>query len=269
MFKNCLKKEILEELRTKRFLRFVLISLGMVILTLMIIGVMSLVSKMDLSDSIKDDQMSALMPMFEPTFSNFSMYFGTFMMTYFNIVLIIMMMSVVSKEISQNKWVLPLSTGILPENIILAKLIVKTLSVVVAEILAIIVHFIFAITMFDAMPSFDILDLLTSYLGIILFTMFVSVLTISINAVFKKGWVSAAISLTILIMGSTILEAIAVGGGTLICYTPLAFYEIAINPMVKLTTTHWLVSMGTWIVSLVLLVLLAISKCKIKPQKLK
>ena len=53
MFKNCLKKEILEELRTKRFLRFVLISLGMVILTLMIIGVMSLVSKMDLSDSIK------------------------------------------------------------------------------------------------------------------------------------------------------------------------------------------------------------------------
>ena len=62
-------------------------------------------SKFDIPFEAEDQEiMSSLMTMFDPTYQNFAMYFGTFIMTYFTIIYIIMLMGVVSKDISQNKW---------------------------------------------------------------------------------------------------------------------------------------------------------------------
>ena len=125
-------------------------------LTAMIIGIMALVSKLEITMAGQDsDTITAIMQMFEPTYATYSMYFGAFMMTYFTIICIVMNMSAISKEITQNKWVVPISAGILPETMIFAKLIVRAISVMISEFIAMILHFIFAIILFDYTISND------------------------------------------------------------------------------------------------------------------
>lgn len=265
VFKECLKKEFLEEIRTKKFLKYCLYACGMVILALVVFAMMSMVSNFETSG--ENDMMSMVKEMFATTYQNYTMYFCTFIMTYFTLIYIIMIMNVIGKEISQNKWILPISAGILPENMISAKLIVKTLSIVCAEILAIILHFLTMILFFKSSATFGLGYVFLSYLGIILFTIFMAILTLSINAISKKGWVSALISISLLIVGTTILESIAVSGSPLITYTPFLFYELALNPTVSTTVTSWLISIITYLGIMVAMCVWAIFSNKLKPNK--
>ena len=268
MFKACLKKEFLEEVRTKRFLRYILIACGMVFLSVFIMGIMAVVAKFDIPFEAEDQEiMSSLMTMFDPTYQNFAMYFGTFIMTYFTIIYIIMLMGVVSKDISQNKWILPISAGIMPETMISAKLIVKTLSIVIAEVLAIIIHFVCAISMFESTEIFGIGHLFVVYGGIVLFTIFMAVFTMAINAISKKPWVSAVTAICTLIIGTIILESIVVGGTPIIAFTPFLFYELSINPIIELKAVHYIVSLSLWVLFVVGLSFGAIFSTKIKPKK--
>lgn len=267
MFRACIKKEVLEELRTKRFLRLTLLSIAMVMLTAIIIGVMSLISNLEITMAGQDpDMITTIMQMFEPTYYTFSMYFGAFMMTYFTIICIIMLMTTISKEISQNKWILPISAGILPKTIISAKLLVKSISILLAEIIAMIIHFIVAMILFEATATFGIGNLLLSYVGILVFSVFMSVLTMCINAISKKGWISAIIPIVLLILGTTTMESILVDGTPIIAYTPFMFYELAINPSLSLNATHWIVSSIGLIVVLSMMVVWAIFSTRVKPS---
>ena len=266
MFKACIKKEIFEELRTKRFLRLSLLATAMTVLTAMIIGIMSLVSKLDITVAGQEaDTITAIMQMFQPNYATFAMYFGAFMMTYFTIICIVMNMSVISKEIAQNKWILPISAGILPETMISAKLIVKTISVIVAEMVGIILHFLIAIICFEPINDFGIGSLLLTYLAIIVFSMFMIVLTICINAISKKSWLSAALPIILLIVGSTTLESILVGSTPMIVYTPFVFYELAINPGVAVGAVQWLSAIVSMAIVLVGMVVWAILSSRVKP----
>ena len=267
MFKNCIKKELLEELRTKRFLRITLLAISMVILTALIIGIMALVSKLEITMAGQDsDTITAIMQMFEPTYATYSMYFGAFMMTYFTIICIVLNMSAISKEITQNKWVVPISAGILPETMISAKLIVRAISVIVSEFVAMIIHFLFAIILFDSTPAFGIDNLLLSYLAILIFTAFMVVATISINAISKKGWLSAMLPIVFLIVGTTTLESILVGSTPMIAFTPFMFYELAINTSLTLNAVHWISASVSLVVVSAGLVTWAILSSRVKPN---
>lgn len=267
MFKACLKKEVLEELRTKRFLRYTLLAFGMVVLTLMIIGIMSAVSKLNINlEGEEQEVVNTIMGMFDPTYQNFAMYFGTFMMTYFTIIYIVMLMSVVSKEISQNKWILPISAGIVPQTLISAKIIVKTLSIVLAEILAIIFHFLCAVLMFNPTDTFGLGSLFIVYSGIIMFTILMAVVTITINAISKRSWVSAVISICLLILGTTILESVLINTTPIIAYTPFLFYELAINPTISLNAGCYVVAVITYVLTIGGTTLWAILSTRIKPN---
>lgn len=265
VFKACFKKEFLEEIRTKKFLRYSLFACGMVVLALFVFAMMSLVSKIDIEES--NEMMGALKDLFELTYANYTMYFCTFMISYFTLIYIIMIMNSISKEISQNKWILPISAGILPENMIFAKLIVKTLSLVCAEILAMILHFTTLLIFFKSTGGYGVPNVLLAYLGLILFTVFMSVLTLSINAISKKGWVSALVSISLLIVGTTILENIVISGKQLITFTPFMFYEMAYNPSLTLNAMQWLISIFTYLIVIAGLVVWAIFSNKIKPTK--
>ena len=267
MFKNCIKKEILEELRTKRFIRITLLAISMVFLTAMIIGIMALVSKLDITMAGQDsDVISTIMQMFQPTYATYAMYFGAFMMTYFTIICIVMNMSAISKEITQNKWIVPISAGILPETMTSAKLIVRSISVIISEIIAMILHFVMALILFDSTAEFGVGNLMLSYLAITVSTVFMVVVTISINAISKKGWLSAMLPIVFLIVGTTTLESILVGSTPMIAYTPFMFYELALNTSLVLKPVHWLSATISLLAIVAGLVSWAILSSRVKPN---
>ena len=161
---------------------------------------------------------------------------------------------------------MPISAGILPETMISAKLIVRTISVMISELIAMILHFVFALILFDPTATFGVGNLLLTYLAILVFTAFMVVVTISINAISKKGWLSAMLPIVFLIVGTTTLESILVGNTPMIAYTPFMFYELAINISLKLSLVHWLSASISMLVVIGGFVTWAILSSRVKPN---
>lgn len=264
MFKACCKKEILEEWRTKRFLRLSLFAVAMVVYALIILVLMKFITKFAVTDD-SDNFMGTLTTMFEFTYLNYTMYFVSFMITYYSIIYIIMLMRAFSKEISQGKWILPISAGILPETMTSAKILVKCLSVICAELVAIILHLVTLLLFFKPQVGFGIGNVFLCYLGIIVFSLFMSNLTITINSISKRGWVSALTSICILILGTSILENIKVKDKLLINFTPMLYYELAQNPAIKVSAIEYIVGTVSLVAITFLMTFLSIKLNKVKP----
>lgn len=269
MFKACIKKEFLDELRTKRFFKFCLFSVGMVIFTMIMFGMMTVVSRFtETYTSIEGGEMvGMLQELFQLTFQNSSMYFASFMVSYFTIIYMIMIMNLFGKEITQNKWLLPISAGISTKDMILSKILVKTLSLIISVIIAIVLHFLLTIIFFSPTATFGYGQLWLAYLGLILLNVFLVTLILTLNAITKKGWLGITVGLCLIIIGTLMLQSIKVGNTTLITYTPLVFYEIVMNPTITLNALQVSISMVTYALVLVGLVVWAVFSNKIKPNK--
>lgn len=227
VFTACLKKEALEQIRTGKFLLFTLIGIGMVILSFVTLVMMYFIAEMGID-------LGNLGESFTPTFANGTMMFLSFMQSYFYIPVFIMTMSVVSKEISQKKWTLPISSGISPSHMIAAKFVVIVGSVLLASIISILLHFIstMLLSFVFMTPQIswqsDLVGMLKSYTYFIIFTIFIMTMLIAINAITKKGWPGITVVLSSVMVLPLVLGAISVGGTELAAFTPFYFiYEIS------------------------------------------
>lgn len=268
-YKACVKKELLEQWRTGKFFIFTGIGIAMAVLAFATLGMMEAIKAFGID-------MGGMASMFSPTFANGTMMFMSFMQAYFYIPVLIMIMAVVSKELKAKKWTLPISCGISPSAMIAAKFTVVVGSVLLASIISILFHF--GLTMllsnFFMTPQVswatDIANMLRSYGYFLFFTLFITIVTISINAITKKGWPALAITIPMIILLPTIFSVIMVGGQDLASYTPFFFLNqisdatfLMGGPTFTQTTAQWVSSYFSTIIISGLLIFWAIKSTRI------
>ncbi|MFA6860527.1 MAG: hypothetical protein WCR30_03985 [Clostridia bacterium] len=247
-FKACLKKEFIEQFRTGKFLIFTVIGIGMAFLAFLTIGMMQAINELGLD-------MGEMAANFEPTFLNGTMMFMAYMQSYFYIPIIIMVIGCVSKEIKLKKWTLPISCGISPSKMIAAKFVVVVSSVVVASIIAMLFHFALTLllSLFFMRPTInfvsDIGNMFRNYGLFTVFTIFLMIMIISMNAITKKIWPGIVLAVGIIILLPTILNTIIVGGENLINYTPFFYLNEVSKASYMLPTGNASPSPLQWISS--------------------
>ena len=263
-FKACLIKDIKEQLRSKKFYVYLAMSVGIALFAVLIIAIMAPLSNFNMGDESLNEMIKAL---FEPTYFNSLNYFMSFMLSYFLLVVIIMIRNSFSKEMKNNTYVLPIFSGIKTETIILSKIIVNTLSIVICYCIAAIVHFLLTIAFFTP-DIVSIYNLLFSYFCFLLALIFFVVLTLCVDALTQNGAISCAINIIILILGTSILESVFIGKTALIQYTPLAFYSLAITTsFADINILAIIIASITYLLLIGGLLFLTIKKSRVKAEK--
>lgn len=263
MFKSCFKKDVLEQLRTKKFYVYLALAIGMSIFSLLIFPIMrpivSIQTEQELFESLKE--------LFKLTYSNSLSYFMSFMLSYFLLVVIIMIRNSFSKEMKNDSWLLPKFCGIKTETLVTSKLLVNTLSVVISYLCAVLIHFIATIIFFTP-DVVNISNLIFSYFAFMLALIFFVVLTLSVDALTKKGAIACVVSILILIIGTSILEGVYINSVPLISYTPLAFYSLSITlSFSDINVLAITIASISYLILLGGLIWLTIKKSKLKPEK--
>jgi len=245
------KKDIREVWRTKRFLLYALIALAMVLFTYMILGIMQIVvNHAEFSGSAGLHAQA----MFAMTVDNATGFFMTFMMAYFLIAVVIFTRNIISKEIAENKWTLPLQAGIKPWKLILSKILVYVSAILIAAIIAALLHLVLTVIFCrpeihsavtseqdprmalspDGEPFVHIYNIgwamaigrmFTNFGHMIVGLLFISVCTLTINAITKKGWVAILVPLLLIIVAPMPFAFINVGDYSLLYYTPFIFFN--------------------------------------------
>lgn len=269
MFKACFKKDFFEQIRTGKFFIFLALGVG--------ICVLSILSTFLISTIMQNVDFSGLGEFageFEGLISNDYAaslnYFMSYMISYFTIVVICMIMNTIGKEIKQKKWIAPMCSGVKPESMILSKILVTTLAVIVSVIAACLIHFVFTIIIFEPSKTLSIGKMFACYGCYILFMIFTVVVTMSINAITKKAWVSPTIMIIMLILGTSLMQTIKVAGEkTLIMYTPYAFYDLSytLSSYAVMGALEWVISSLTFVAVTSLILLWAVKSNKIKASK--
>ncbi len=267
-FKACLKKDLLEQLRFKNLFIYLALSIGIAILSVVTVVILNtIMANMDFGEA--GNILEGLEQLFTNSYSTSLYYFMSYMVTYFAIIVICMSRNLIGKEIANKKWVAPMCSGIKSEKLILSKIIVTTLSVIVACICGFAIHFVGTILLFEADAVTTIWGLLAAYGCFTLFAIFTVAVTICINAIFKKSWVSPLIMIVMLILGTTVMQSVKLGSKTLIMYTPYAFYDCCYTAtsLSNMGGLEWLISSLSYVVILALLLFLAVKSNKIKAEK--
>lgn len=267
--KGCLKKEWLELVRTKKLLIYLAVAVGIVLMTIFLFFAMKMV------DSIagETEQLGGLLSMFDMTYSNSIFYYLSMMGTYFIIMVIIMTMRVVSKELEDKKWTLPICSGVKPSHMIASKLIVHTAVVIGTFIAASLLHLVLTVVFFSA--DISVGSMLFYYAMLLVFVVFMTVFTISLNAIIKKGWATCLISILTILFVSSIFGMIPIGDSTLSAFSPFLFFDLSqtANPMISQgIITYWyeyLCASISTVVVMALLVIFAIRSGKVAAQNLK
>ena len=267
-FKACLKKEFLEAKRGRGFYSIFGMGLVFTIVTILYVVIMKFVSSVIQVDD------SELQVLFSNTYGSSMSFFGAFMMTYFFLILLYLYSNSISKEVNSKQWILPINAGIKPKNMIGARLISAVLTVAITFIVSAGLHLVLTLLLCESDGS-SIGNMFLAYLSMLIFLEFITVTTISLNAISRKRWIAIVVLLaTFLIISSTlsniVIEPLGVMGKiTLNDYTPFFFqnYPLTFAYNVRYPLYIWLIAgAGTLIVS-GLLVLWALLSFKVKPEK--
>ncbi|MCL2771284.1 MAG: ABC transporter permease [Firmicutes bacterium] len=277
-FAACFKKEVMENLRTHKLLIFVGIGVGIVLFAFI-----TLLMMWGINELVEDfDEFGQIMQMFDLNYMSSTMMFTSYMITYLTIVAVVLFRNLISKEIKDKKWILPMQAGINSRNIILARILVNLLTVLVAIAICCLLHF--ALTMAICKPldvtkdGWDHLvgqfgageqigTMFLSYLFMMLAIVFYCIITIALNAMTKKQWLAILIPLFILMVIETVFNMVHYRSGdfvngveityALANWTPLLFSSqaVAMLPLsgqhyasvviVQPTTAHWVVASNT------------------------
>ena len=264
--KATLKKEFLEVLRTGKFWIYLGTGIGIVFMAVMQFFMMEIL----LSFKGIADQMAGMTAIFEMTYSNALIQYMSTMVLLFVIMVIIMTMRIVSKELRDKKWTLPICSGIKPSHMIASKLIVHTAAIAIAFIAASLFHMILTVIFFTA--DISLLDVLYYYGMFLVFLIFITVLTISLNAIIKIGWLTAVISVFILIFVSSIFGMIPVGDSVLSNFSPFLFMDLQGGIALGMSKKPWYEYLSASLSTIVIMagmIFWAIKSSKVSAENLK
>lgn len=272
-FNACLKKDFLDTARTYKFWVMVLCAVGMAILTFLLFVIMDLAGLGDISDIAGED----IAILFQKSYFNSVSFFASFITTYFLLIMIIMYCNSIGKEITTKKWLTPVSAGIQPRNLMLSKIFTTFYAVMVALIVGCLIHFLITILYCSPQPDgftgtvFQIPDILYRYGMMLIFVAFMTLLTITLNAIIKRGWIVATVMIVFLILVPKVLGSIMTGDATLVSYSPFLFMYQGLpesfrtgTSMPDITTVQWLVSSAISFVLIAVLMMGAVFSNKVK-----
>lgn len=267
-FKACLKKEFLEAKRGKTFISIFGMCVAFALFAILYLVIMRIASSVI---QIDDEEIQIL---FSNTYGSSMSFFGAFMMTYFFLVLLFIYSNSISKELNAKQWILPINAGIKPKNLIAAKLIFAVVAVAISFITSALVHFILTILICES-DGRAVVDMLICYASMLIFLEFITVITISINAISKKRWLPILIILgTFMLISSTfsniaLKEMQPMGSITLNDLTPFFFQNLPLTFAYgfKYPAYVWISASVTTIIIAAILVVFALLTFKIKPEK--
>lgn len=142
-FLTILKKDIREVVRTKRLFLYTMIATAMLVFTWILLGVMQIFIKYVKMPS--QGMNNAMQSMFALDIGNIIGWFTNMMAMYFMVAIVIFIRNIVSKEIAENKWTLPLQSGIKPWKLLVSKFLVYLGAVLFAIVVTMLVHIVIAI----------------------------------------------------------------------------------------------------------------------------
>jgi len=272
-FTACMKKDWLETTRTYKFWVMMLCAVGMAFLTLLLLVIMDIAGIGEISEIAGED----IAILFRNSYFNSVSFFASFITTYFMLIMVILFCSSISKEITSKKWLTPVSAGIKPRNLILSKILTTFYSIMGALIVGCLVHLLVTVLYCSPQPEdftgtvYQIQDLLYCYAMLLVFTAFMCLLTVILNAIIKKGWIVATIIIVFLVLFPEVLGSIMVGDATLVSYSPFLFMYQGLPESFStgitipaVTTTQWIVSSGVTAVIIGALLIGAIFSNKVK-----
>ena len=242
-FKACLKKDMLEMLRTKKLWIFLGLSVAMMAFAAVMFLFMDAVVADGSSAGLTQEELDSLLAIFEANYLNSIMFFSSSMNTYFVLVVIILIAKIIPNEIKNKQWINPISAGIKPQQIIASKIIVTVGTVFVTALIGCVLHLIFTVCC-CAPEGVTIGTLIYSYVMLLVYILFFAVCAISLSAICKRTWLTILILLGSLILLPDMLSAVVLEGGyTLGVYTPFLFGSESMVPMyATFTPTVWVVS---------------------------
>ena len=200
--------------------------------------------------------------------------FCTFMLTYGLIVTMILAGSLISSEIKNKQWILPLNAGHSSKKLFLSKLVSSECWIAGSTIIGMLVHFLFTVIFCDPNGSF-VWQILVTYLFIMLIILFYVDIIVCFNFITKKAWVGILISIVCVLILPDLLFEIPIGTENLCAYTPFSLTILcnsgALFTTEKFTsiftTAQWISTIISYVAVVVLLPVWAISVSKIKPKK--
>jgi len=267
-FKACLKKEFLEAKRGKKFISIFGMSVMFSLFAILYVVIMKFASSMIQVDN------SEMQVLFNNTYGASMGFYGAFMTTYFFIVLLFMFSNSISKELNSKQWILPINAGIKPKNLIASKIISGVITVAISFIASALIHLVLTILLCES-DGKTIESMLLSYLSIFIFLEFITIVTISLNAISKKRWVPMVVILGFFLLVSSVLQNIVLetieqmGKITLNDYTPFFFQNYPLNFVysVSYPLKVWLSASLTTMGISIAFVVWALVSFKVKPEK--
>lgn len=265
--KACLKKEFIEAKRGKTFLSIFGMCLAFAIVAILYVVLMQFASTIIQTDN------EELQILFQNFYGSSMGYFGVFVTTYFFIILIVMYSNTISKEVNSKQWILPINAGIKPKHLIFARMISATITVAISFIASAIIHFILTILLCES-GGMQITNMLLAYVSMLIALEFITITTISLNAITKKRAITIIVVLLVYVLVSAILSNFVIGktGVTAITIadcTPFFFqnYPLTFMNGASYPTYIWLsASLSTLAITFILAVW-AIASFKVKPEK--
>lgn len=240
----CLKKEWLECIRGKRIFVYFGVAIGMFLLSVGMIYLLEFISA-----SFDENTVTNL---YKVSLSGLTSMYNNNMLQIFSFVLIFTLMGCVSREIKAKKWVLPICSGLKPSDMIMSKFIVQTLFAITAAISGYILTVSFGALFMDIDMTFSVVILKGG--AMVVFTIFIIVLTIGLSALTKNSAISAIIPIFVLMFLPLIFEVAKISE-----YTPIMFYNYACTFLfdIKLSTSQIL--SATFLTFSIILVLIILS----------
>lgn len=262
MFKACLKKDYLDQKRTNKFLMNVLVAVGMAAFTFLTMAIMKVTA------SQYGEMPAEFSNMFSLTYSSSLTLYMSFMVVYFSLVYIFRIKGTISKERKDKKWILPISAGIPPQKMIASKIVINIASILLAVVVASAFHFVGTIIFFKA--NLEAWKLLVAYIFFAIFTAFIVVLTVCVDAISNKPLVSTLVPILLIMVGGNILSPIKIGNSNLLNYSPFLFsISDSVTNMGAFSFGEWFsAGLSTVIISAVL-IFFALKSDTIKAEKIK
>lgn len=257
-FGACFKKDMLETFRTKRFWFMLGVALGMVALSAVVVVVLNLVANF-----LAEKAPITLVYMSSKT--QVISFFMAFMSTYFVFIAIFMFCNMIPKEIRNKKWINPVSAGISPKNLFLSKLLVILITTVVTAFIACVVHFVFAL-IYVTPSEFNLLDLILQYLCLLIYIVFIMIVTICLGTITKRGLISGAVVIGATLLFTTVLQYIPIGDARFLDFTPFLFWGQCSN-FVPITTSQILWATLSLVIICAIFIVWALFSTKIKGAK--
>ena len=203
-----------------------------------------------------------------------TLMFSAFMASYGIIVIMILAGSLISSEIKNKQWILPLNAGHSSKKLFLSKLISSECWIAGSVVVGMLVHFLFTVIFCKPEGAF-VWQILATYFFIMLNILLYVDIVICFNFITKKAWIGIVISLVCLIILPEVLFEIPIGTSNLCKYTPFSLTLLCNNGLLFtttnftsiFTTAQWISTVISYVAVFVLLPVWAVSVSKLKPKK--